>query len=320
MKYVVALLVLAMMMVGGTAVYLVNCPNELNESTAIVLNKGESVQNLSEKLQKAGVINSSLLFRVVVRWLKADKKLRAGEYMLTPHLNMLEVTDKFLRGDVYYRRITLPEGLTSVQIKELLENETNLSGEITLDIPEGSMLPETYTFSKGESRDSVVLQAQRALTDLLKDVWKKNQNLMLKSEKDLLILASIIEKETGEPDERQDVSAVFTNRLRNGMMLQTDPTVIYAITEGKQDLGRALMKKDLAVDSPYNTYRYYGLPPAPICHAGKDAIIAAANPSDVDYLYFVASGTGGHRFARTLAEHNQNVAQYRQILKNTNRQ
>lgn len=301
---------------GSAAVYLVNRPNALSEEVSIVLDRGVTVRKMSENLEKAGVISSSLLFRIVVRGLGVDKRLKAGEYMFPPRINMMQVANQLLNGEVYYRKITLPEGLTSVQMADLIKNEPNLTGELTQPMPEGSLLPETYTFSKGDSRNSIVVQAQKAMEKVLDIVWADNQASVLKSKEQLLILASIVEKETGLPEERHDVAAVFVNRLNSGMMLQTDPTVIYALTLGQSDLGRPLYKKDLEVDSPYNTYRNYGLPPKPICNPGKDAIIAAANPSGADYLFFVASGSGGHRFARSLSEHNDNVALYRKVLRN----
>lgn len=316
MKFLACLAMFLVIAAGVSAVCLVNRPNTLSEEVSIVLGRGDTVRHMSENLEKAGVISSSLLFRIVVRGLGVDKSLKAGEYMFPPRINMMQVANRLLNGEIYYRRITLPEGLTSVQIAKLIENEPNLTGDITRPMPEGSMLPETYTFSKGDSRNSIVAQAQKAMEKILDVVWLDNQASVLKNKEQLLVLASIVEKETGLPEERRDVAAVFINRLNKGMMLQTDPTVIYALTLGQDELGRPLYKKDLEIDSPYNTYRNYGLPPKPICNPGKGAIIAAANPSDADYLFFVASGSGGHRFAHSLSEHNDNVAMYRKILRN----
>lgn len=316
MKALFVSIVVVVFVAVGAMLYGINCPNKLIESTSIVLQKGESVRSLAQNLKTAGVINSPLLFRIVVRALKVDKSLKAGEYMFAPRMNMLQVAGQLLRGEVFYRRVTIAEGLTSAQIRTILNNEPYLSGDISVDMPEGSMLPETYTFSRGDSRDSIVLKAQSDLNNFLEKTWNENHNANIKSKEELLVLASIVEKETGLPEERYDVAAVFANRLGKGMMLQTDPTVIYAITKGEVELGRALLKKDLEYDSPYNTYKYYGLPPAPICNPGKEAIVAAANPSEADYLYFVASGNGGHRFAKTLNEHNDNVAMYRKLMQN----
>ncbi|MBR1648465.1 MAG: endolytic transglycosylase MltG [Alphaproteobacteria bacterium] len=316
MKFLSALLLLLMLVAGVWSVYQINRPNDIREETSVVLEKGENVRLIAERLEKAGIIPSSFIFRLLVRLQGIDKRLKAGEYVFAPRMNMFYVSQKLLQGDIFYRKITLPEGLSSHKIKELILSEPALSGNITIPMPEGSILPDTYVFSKGESRDNIVRQAQKAMSDFLAKAWDDNQSPILKNEKELLILASIVEKETGLNDERFDVSAVFNNRLRLGMMLQTDPSVIYAITGGKADLGRALLKKDLEFDSPFNTYRNYGLPPEPICNPGKEAIKAAAHPSDKGYLFFVANGEGGHRFANNLNEHNENVARYRKLKKN----
>lgn len=187
-----------------------------------------------------------------------------------------------------------------------------LEGEITLKVKEGELLPETYSFIRGDSRDSVVKRAKKAMSNLKNKVWnERSDRVPLKSPEEMIVLASIIEKETGIPEERGLVAAVFANRLIKGMKLQTDPTVIYALTKGKAELDRQLTRKDLEIDSPYNTYKYYGLPPAPICNPGRDAIEAAVNPEFSDYLYFVASGNGGHNFAKSLNEHLSNVQSWK---------
>ena len=178
-----------------------------------------------------------------------------------------------------------------------------------LDVPaEGSLLPETYSYKLGDTKQDVLNDAQNQLKQVLDYEWKhRNPDVPVETPYELLILASIIEKETGVPQEREIVSSVFANRLKIGMRLQTDPTVIYALTQGKSDLGRSLTRKDLKIDSPYNTYQNLGLPPTPICNPGKDSIHAAAHPADTDFIFFVADGNGGHNFARTLKEHNQNI-------------
>jgi UPF0755 protein len=190
----------------------------------------------------------------------------------------------------------------------------NLSGEFDVVPSEGTIFPETYTFSKGKKRMDLVNEAKSMMRAKLKDVWdNRDEGLPYKNINEMLIMASIIEKETGINDERAKVASVFVNRLKKGMLLQTDPTVIYAITEGMQNFGRSLTRKDLKVDSPYNTYKYAGLPPTPICNPGFESIYAAAHPADTDYLYFVANGQGGHNFARTLSEHNKNVAHWKKV-------
>ena len=229
---------------------------------------------------------------------------------------MVQLSEKLVSGKVYLRKITFPEGLTSREIHELLKNNEFLNKEEFAIPSEGSILPETYTFSRGDSPKKIIKQSQKARDDVLEQIWNgRDENLPLNSKEQLLILASSVEKETGIGAERAEVASVFINRLRLGMLLQTDPTVIYAVTGGKEDLNRPLTRKDLTIDSPYNTYKYAGLPPAPICNPGKDAIFAAAHPANTSYLYFVASGKGGHNFAKSLDEHNDNVRKWRALNK-----
>lgn len=287
----------------------------LPETAEVVINPGATSRMAAARLAEAGVIDKPWLFRLAARFYGLDKHLKAGEYRFYAGIPLVNVIRQMAAGEVFFRRLTLPEGLTTAQMLEIIRNETNLSGELTATAAEGELLPETYSFTKGESRNMIVMQAKKAMAKVLDDAWTQLQNPVIRNKNELLVLASIIEKETGVAEERADIAAVFANRLRKGMKLQTDPTVIYALTGGAQELGRPLYKKDLEIDSPYNTYQNYGLPPAPICNPGKDAIWAAANPSAAEYLFFVASGNGGHRFAKNLAEHNSNVQLYRKQLR-----
>ena len=292
-------------------------PGSLTEDTVVMINRGAGSISVAETLSQAGVIKHPFLFRLAARLQGLDKHLKAGEYQFLSHVSMADVLEQMAQGEVLYRKITLPEGLTTAQMLEVIANNEFLSGEITLDPQEGSLLPETYSFFRGDSRDSVIIQAQEAMQKSLDEAWlERDETVPVKNPQELLILASIIEKETGVPEERGLVASVFANRLRKGMRLQTDPTVIYALTEGKKDLGRLLTRKDLEVDSPYNTYKYYGLPPKPICNPGKASLEAAAKPEVSSYLYFVADGTGGHRFANSLNEHNQNVSHWKKYQRN----
>ena len=220
------------------------------------------------------------------------------------------------RGEIFYRRITLAEGLTTREMINLLNAEPMLSGEVTLAVKEGELLPETYTYVRGDTRNSIVMQAAKAMQKVKREAWEKREpGLPLKNADEMMVLASIIEKETAVPAERGLVASVFVNRLKKGMRLQTDPTVIYALTRGESELERPLYKKDLSIDSPYNTYKNYGLPPTPICNPGRASIEAAVNPELSNYLYFVASGNGGHNFAASLNEHNRNVKDWRRQRK-----
>lgn len=277
------------------------------------VNKGDSLQKIADELAQKSLINNAQYFLWYAKFHKIYPKIKAGEYMIDYDVNFADVAEVLQSGKFYWRKVTIPEGLIAAQIKEILQNNEFLTGDIP-DFGEGEILPETYTFMKGETRENIIKQAKNALNDTLSEIWaNRAENLPLKSPQELLILASIVEKETGLPDERADVASVFVNRLKIGMRLQTDPTVIYALTQGKSELGRPLYKKDLSFDSPYNTYLYDGLPPSPICAAGKEAIYAAAHPENTDYLYFVASGSGGHNFAKSLSEHNKNVQIWRNI-------
>ena len=227
------------------------------------------------------------------------------------------MVEKIIEGDVIVRSVTIPEGKALVEIIKIINDNPYLTGEITIDVKEGEILPETYNFNKGETRNGIIEKAREEMKKVLTQAFlERNKNIPIKNEKELLILASIVEKETGVVNERAKVASVFINRLNLGMKLQTDPTVIYAVTQGKMNLGRPIYKKDLAFDSPFNTYVYGGLPPEPICSPGIYAIKAVANPDDTKYLYFVADGvTGGHLFATSLAQHNKNVARYRSLKK-----
>lgn len=315
LKGLAAMAAVAAAAAGVMFYHLFNLPNERGTEVQLLIEKGAGSRRVAEQLAEAGVISHPLLFRLAVRVSGLDKDLKAGEYVFLPGISMREVLAIISRGEVHYRRLTLPEGLTTARMLELIRAEPNLAGEITIAAEEGELLPETYSYVKGDSRDSIVRRARLAMEKTLEEAWRQNRRKVLKNRRQLLTLASIIEKETGVPEERADVAAVFINRLETGMKLQTDPTVIYALTKGKKDLSRPLYRKDLSVESPYNTYKYYGLPPGPICNPGREAIFAAVHPSDADYLYFVASGTGGHRFARSLKEHNRNVSLYKKAMK-----
>ena len=311
--FLIVLSVLAYMQIKGW----IAASGPLLNVTNVVVPKGASLKTVAEELSRAGVIDKPWLFRIMARINGLAKHLKAGEYQFMPGISLQAAMDKIARGEVFFRRITIPEGLTSGQIMYLIANYPDLEGEIDLDVKEGELLPETYSFELGASRNSIILQARSAMQKALEEVWaSRDSSLPLKDVNELLTLASIIEKETGVPEERPLVASVFLNRLKKGMRLQTDPTVIYAITEGETSFGRSLKRADLKIDSPYNTYRNYGLPPGPICNPGREALMAAARPQQSDYLYFVADGKGGHRFARSLNEHNRNVKAWVRSIRN----
>ena len=280
----------------------------LTQIALVRVEKGASLNTVADSLKREGVISHPFIFKIIGRLSGTAQKLRAGEYEFEPRISLWNVLQKIAKGEVFYRKITLPEGLTNAEIAKLLNDNPYLSGELVLGESQGLILPETYTFPFGTERQKIIHEAQADMQKILDDAWNiRDLSLPIKNKKELLVLASIIEKETGVPEERPLVASVFVNRLKKGMKLQTDPTVIFALTQGKSDLGRTLKRKDLQIDSPFNTYKYYGLPPEPICNPGKDAIYAAAQPAETDYLFFVAAGNGGHNFSKSLSEHNKNV-------------
>lgn len=308
------------LLLGGAAAFsayyalnYVQMRTPLSEDVFVTVQKGDSLLKIAQNLEDKGLIAQKFPFIAYCKIKKLYPRFKAGEYLVSGETGISLLADILTEGKVYQRKITISEGLTAREIKDILSENEYLSGKCG-EFGEGELLPETYTFSRGDSCQSVVRQAKKAMSEVLNAAWNsRDVSVPLDSKEDLLILASIVEKETGLPSERPQVASVFANRLKLGMLLQTDPTVIYAVTMGKEELNRPLYLKDLEIDSPYNTYKYAGLPPKPICSPGKDAILAAARPDKTPYLYFVASGNGGHNFARTLAEHNENVRKWRML-------
>jgi UPF0755 protein len=292
-------------------------PGPLAADTTVIVPRGSSIASIAGLLADAGVIDDRFLFRLGVRFFGRQKPLRAGEYLFAAGISPQGAMQQMIEGRQIQHRLTIAEGLTNRETLELVAAAPGLSGDTPdpADLgPEGALLPETYFFVLGDSRADLVTRMKAAMEQALAELWPARAGgLPFKDAKEALILASIVEKETGLPEERPHVAAVFLNRLARGMALQSDPTVIYAITQGRSKLDRALTSKDLEIDSPFNTYFMPGLPPAPIANPGRAAIEAVLHPAQSDDLYFVADGTGGHVFAKTLAEHNKNVAAWRKI-------
>lgn len=239
--------------------------------------------------------------------------LKAGEYEIKEHASMRQVVDTLAEGKSILYKVTVPEGLTSQQIVERLKAEANLSGEVTSVPGEGTMLPDTYSFSKGASRQEILDRMQSEMKKIVTALWDKRQEaLPLRSIEDAVTFASIVEKETGKPDERDRVAAVFHNRLKKGMRLQSDPTIIYGIVGGQGALGRSITKTDIETKTPYNTYTINGLPPGPVCNPGRASLEASLNPAKTNDLYFVADGTGGHAFSETYKDHTNAVQKWRE--------
>ncbi len=289
-------------------------PGPLTEELRLEVERGETFASVTRKLEDAGAVSNPALFRVAARYTDMDEGLRFGEYEIPAGASMQDVLALLNRGGNVFRQVVVPEGWTSWQVVEMLNAREELTGEVTEIPAEGSLAPAGYDFNVGDTRQSILDRMAERQQEILAAAWAgRNPDVPVNSPEELLILASIIEKETGIPEERPEVAAVFVNRLRRGMRLQTDPTVIYGITLGQGTLGRGLRASELATATPYNTYAIDGLPPTPIANPGIDAIEAAANPVESEYYYFVADGTGGHAFGRTLEEHNANVVTWRRI-------
>lgn len=273
---------------------------------------GEGLDAIATRLEEAGVIDDALAFRIGVTVMRAERALKAGEYRFAAGISMRGALDVLRSGKTVVRRLTLPEGLTSAEIVALLVQAEGLEGGVGTVPPEGSLLPETYHFQRGDTRAELIERMTRARQVALAELWpKRAPGLPFAGPEDAVILASVVEKETGVAEERPLVASVFINRLKKGMRLQSDPTVVYGLTNGQGPLGRDITRKDLETPGPYNTYLNDGLPPGPIANPGRASIEAVLNPAKSEYLYFVADGNGGHRFAKTLEEHNRNVARYR---------
>ena len=292
----------------------------LEQTKIISIKRGMGVQSIAKTLEDEKAILSQYPFILGAKFKNSGKPLQAGDYEIEPQASMASILNKMQKGDVMRRFVTIPEGKTSYEIVQILNNVDGLEGVIKSIPPEGSLLPETYDYTSHDTKDDKISQMQNAMNDALNAAWDaRAEGLPFDTTEEALILASIVEKETAVADEYAKVAGVFINRLKIGMPLQTDPTVIYGLTmgkhknDGKGPLGRRLLTKDLRKDTPYNTYTRNGLPPTPISNPGKAAIQAVMNPEIHDYLYFVADGTGGHAFGKTLAEHNANVAKWRKI-------
>ncbi len=288
-------------------------PGPLDHDTTVIVPRGAALQEIANILERAGVIRNERVFVIGSRIIGDARELKAGEFRFPARLSPRTAIGILKSGKTVARRLTVPEGLTARQVLDLIWRTEGVAGAIETAPQEGTLLPETYHFAYGASREGMIERMQDGMTTLIEELWPiRRAGLPLASPRQALVLASIVEKETGVLEERARIAAVFYNRLKLGMPLQSDPTVIYALA-GSEPMPRRITRADLAVDSPYNTYRNKGLPPGPICNPGRDSIRAALFPADTEELYFVADGAGGHAFARTLAEHNRNVARWRRL-------
>ena len=292
----------------------------LSGQARVVVPKGKGVAHISKLLQRHGVISSSLIFVIGVRLAGTQGRLRAGEYDFPGGISARGVMELLSAGRTVVRKLTIPEGVTTARVVELLQGAYGLRGAIDATPAEGTLMPDTYHYAFGDQRAQLVIRMERAMNKELSRLWRtRSKGLALGSPREAVILASIVERETARGEERPMIAAVFLNRLKRGMALQSDPTVAYgvALKEAVRDLvlRRALTRSDLATQGPYNTYLNKGLPPNPIANPGRAAIQAVLHPARTKALYFVADGKGGHAFAPNLAEHNRNVRRWRRYLR-----
>jgi UPF0755 protein len=291
-------------------------PGPLAADKVVVIEREDDGGPIGDQLEHAGVVESGLWFSAMTLLDGARGGIKRGEYAFKAGVSLRDVEKELLSGKVVLHSITIPEGLTSDQVVQRLTDNDVLSGEIKEAPREGSLLPETYKFARGETRTALLAKMARDQAKVVDEIWaKRAPDLPIKSPGELVTLASIVEKETGKVDERPLVAGVFVNRLRKHMKLESDPTIVYGLVFGKGTLGHSISKAELLESTPYNTYIIAGLPPGPICNPGKAALAAAANPAATKDIFFVADGTGGHAFAETLDQHLKNVAHWRDIEK-----
>jgi UPF0755 protein len=314
------LLVIGLLVAGGLVVYGASQfygDGPLSEEATFRVESGSGLASIATRLEEQGLITNQYVFQAGGRLTERQGALKAGDFRIPPGASMADILTELTEGSPIRYAVTVPEGWTSWEALQRLNADSNLVGQVTTLPPEGSILPGSYDYIPGDTRQSVLDKMQQAMVTQLAAVWEgRVEDLPLETPEQLLVLASIVEKETGVASERPQVAAVFVNRLRDGMRLQSDPTIIYGITKGQTRLDRGLRRSEIEAKTLYNTYQIDGLPPTPIANPGIESLRAVANPDTHDYLYFVAKGATpreGHVFAETYAEHQANVAQYRRI-------
>src|ERR1700684_4406755 len=317
---IITIILVVMIGVGGAYFYgkqKLEAPGPRQANKIVNIPQRAGMTDIADTLQREGVIdNNRWAFIGSVFALKARSELKPGEYLFQKNASLRDVIGTMVEGKVVQHAVTVPEGLTSEQIVSRLSDNDIFSGSVREMPREGTLLPETYKFPRGTTRDQVVARMQQAQKRALAEIWeRRTPDLPIKTPEQLVTLASIVEKETGKPDERSRVAAVFVNRLRQKIKLQSDPTIIYGIVGGKGTLGRPIKGSAIQQPSPYNTYVIEGLPPGPIANPGRASLEAAANPARTRDMFFVADGTGGHAFSDTYDQHQKNVAKLRAMEK-----
>ncbi|MBR1136693.1 MAG: endolytic transglycosylase MltG [Bradyrhizobium sp.] len=319
---IITLLLLAMIGAGAAYYYgrqILEAPGPLQDDKIVNIPQRAGKRDIADVLAREGVIDvNPWIFIGGVYALKASSDLKPGEYAFQKNASLRDVIGVIVEGKVVQHGVTIPEGLTSEQIVARLSDNEIFTGSVR-EIPrEGTLLPETYKFPRGTSREQVIQRMQQAQKRVLAEIWeRRSPDLPVRTPEQLVTLASIVEKETGKPDERSRVAAVFVNRLKQKIKLQSDPTIIYGLVGGKGTLGRPIKRSEITQPSPYNTYVIEGLPPGPISNPGRASLEATANPARTRDLYFVADGTGGHAFTETYDLHQKNVAKLRAMERQT---
>ena len=320
--------VLLLMVLIGAVAFALNsefdAPGPLASAKVVVVPKGDGAQEIGARLEREGVVGDRRLFVAAYLWMKLSGwlsgakpvQLKAGDFELRQNASVRQLVEIMSEGKTVSYKVTVPEGLTSYQIVERLKADQSLSGEIAAVPAEGALLPETFVVHRGASRQSVIDNMVAESRKAMDKLWEgRKKDLPFKTPQEAIVLASIIEKETGRNDERDRVAAVFVNRLKQNMRLQSDPTILYGMFAGRTVWGRPILRSEISQKTAHNTYQIEGLPPTPICNPGRAAIEAVLNPADTSELYFVADGNGGHVFAETLKEHNANVQKWRAVEK-----
>ena len=295
-------------------------PGPMPTETEFVIERGEGFASVANRLEAEGLILDQRVLRVQARIDDVESDIKAGSYIVPPRASIVEILEQFVQGDVIQFRLTIPEGLTTAQILRRVEADENLVGDMPEQaFEEGILLPDTYIFGAGTTRSQFIARMEAAQDSLLEELWDGRQDdLPISTPYEAIILASVVEKETAGADERPLVAGLFVGRLKRGMRLESDPTIIYGVSRGeplynRQGQRRTLYRSEIDRKTDWNTYQIDGLPKTPICNPGRDAIAAVLNPPETDYVFFVADGKGGHLFAKTYAEHQRNVAAYRRF-------
>jgi len=295
-----------------------NAPNSYHrEDKRFIIESGMTLREVVEKLYAEKIIKSPSAFLYIGQMIKGiDPKVRYGEYFFEKNISYYKILHKMIKGNVFFRKVTIAEGLSSHSALTIISKSAGLIGNPPEKIREGTLLPETYFYSYNDTKQGMVKRMQDAMTKAIDELWEtRDKTIPIKTKQEAIILASIVEKETSINSERGLVASVFTNRLRKGIKLQSDPTIIYSFTMGDKKLERPIRMSDIQNNSQFNTYFIYGLPPAPICNPGLASIKAVLNPPQTDFIYFVASGRGDHIFSSTLQDHNNNVMKYRKFIR-----